>query len=69
MTKQIQEAFIVDTTHATANKLRGMFRDIRPGDLALLGISWNGGKVVGLPQGELMKCGVSVADWVVEGRR
>lgn len=70
MTKQIQEAYIVSGMHTPASKAsHGMLRNIRPDDLAQLGISWNGGKVVGLPQGELMPYGVSVADWVVEGRR
>ncbi len=30
--------------------------------------SGNGGRVVGLPRGELLPPGVSVADWVVKGR-
>lgn len=39
-------------------------------DLAALpGISWNGGKVVGLPQGETLPVGVKLADWVAEDRR
>ncbi len=33
------------------------------------GISWNGGKAVGLARGESMPVGVSLADWVVEDRR
>lgn len=32
-------------------------------------ISWNGGKVVGLPRGEVLPVGVSLADWVAEDRR
>ena len=40
------------------------------GDLAALpGISWNGGKVAGLPRGEALRVGVSLADWVAEDRR
>ena len=71
MSKQIQDAYRVATTRAPASKSPcGMFRNIRPDDFARLGISWSGGKVVGLPHGELMPYGVSVADWVVEeGRR
>ncbi len=33
------------------------------------GISWNGGKVAGLPRGETLSVGVSLSDWVVEDRR
>lgn len=33
------------------------------------GISWNGGKAVGLPRGESLPVGVSLADWVAEDRR
>jgi len=33
------------------------------------GISWNGGKAAGLPRGEAMPTGVSLADWVAEDRR
>ena len=33
------------------------------------GISWNGGKAVGLPRGEAMPVGVSLAAWVAEDRR
>ena len=34
------------------------------------GISWNGGgKAVGLPRGEVLPVGVSLADWVAEDRR
>lgn len=33
------------------------------------GISWNGGKVVGLARGESMAAGVSLADRVAEDRR
>lgn len=33
------------------------------------GISWNGGKVAGLPRGEALPVGASLADWVVEDRR
>lgn len=33
------------------------------------GISWNGGKAVGLPRGEALPVGVSLADWVAEDRR
>ena len=33
------------------------------------GISWNGGKVIGLPRGEALPVGVSLADWVTEDRR
>ncbi len=33
------------------------------------GISWNGGKAVGLARGEVMPVGVSLADWVAEDRR
>ena len=33
------------------------------------GISWNGGKVAGLPRGEAMPDGTSLADWVAEDRR
>ena len=33
------------------------------------GISWNGGKAVGLARGELLPDGVSLADWVAEDRR
>ncbi len=40
------------------------------GDLAALpGITWNGGKAVGLPRGEALPVGVSLADWVAEDRR
>ena len=40
------------------------------GDLATQpGISWNGGKVAGLPRGEALPVGVSLADWVAEDRR
>ena len=41
------------------------------GDLAAQpGISWNGGsKAAGLPRGEAMPAGVSMADWVAEDRR
>ena len=42
-------------------------------DLSLLarqpGISWNGGKPGGLPRGESLPRGVSLADWVSEDRR
>ena len=33
------------------------------------GISWNGGKASGLPRGEVLPVGVSLADWVTEDRR
>jgi len=33
------------------------------------GITWNGGKVAGLPRGEVLPASVSVADWVAEDRR
>ena len=33
------------------------------------GISWNGGKAVGLPRGEALPVGGSLADWVAEDRR
>ena len=33
------------------------------------GISWNGGKASGLPRGEALPVGVSLADWVTEDRR
>lgn len=33
------------------------------------GISWNGGKAVGLPRGEALPIGVSLSDWVAEDRR
>ena len=33
------------------------------------GISWNGGKAVGLPRGETLPDGVSLSDWVAEDRR
>ena len=33
------------------------------------GISWNGGKAVGLPRGEALPVGVSLADWIAEDRR
>ena len=33
------------------------------------GISWNGGKPVGLPRGEALPVGVSLSDWVAEDRR
>jgi len=33
------------------------------------GISWNGGKVAGLPRGEKLPGGVSLSDWVAEDRR
>jgi prevent-host-death family protein len=33
------------------------------------GISWNGGKAVGLPRGEKLPVGVSLSDWVAEDRR
>lgn len=33
------------------------------------GISWNGGKAVGLPRGEALPVGVSLADWVAKDRR
>ena len=33
------------------------------------GISWNGGKAVGLARGESLPDGVSLADWVAEDRR
>lgn len=33
------------------------------------GISWNGGKAVGLPRGEKLPAGVSLSDWVSEDRR
>lgn len=36
---------------------------------ALPGISWNGGKVAGLPRGETLPVGVGLADWVAEDRR
>jgi len=40
------------------------------GDLAAQpGITWNGGKAVGLPRGEALPVGVSLADWVAEDRR
>ena len=35
----------------------------------LPGIRWNGGKPVGLPQGESMRKGVSLSAWVKQGRR
>lgn len=35
----------------------------------LPGIRWNGGKPVGLPQGESMRKGVSLSTWVKQGRR
>jgi len=39
-------------------------------DLAALpGISWNGGKAVGLARGEKLPVGVSLSDWVAEDRR
>jgi len=48
MTKQIQEACIVVATRTpVGNAPRGMFSNTRSDDLARLGISWNGGKVVG----------------------
>ena len=33
------------------------------------GISWSGGKVIGLPRGEALPVGVSLSDWVSEDRR
>ena len=33
------------------------------------GITWNGGKAAGLPRGEAMPVGVSLAEWVAEDRR
>ncbi|MDZ4255671.1 MAG: type II toxin-antitoxin system prevent-host-death family antitoxin [Sulfuritalea sp.] len=33
------------------------------------GISWNGGRAVGLPRGEALPVGMSLADWVAEDRR
>lgn len=40
------------------------------GDLAAQpGISWNGGKAVGLLRGEKLPVGVSLSDWVAEDRR
>ena len=40
------------------------------GDLAAQpGISWNGGKATGLPRGEALPVGVSLADWVAQDRR
>lgn len=33
------------------------------------GITWNGGKAVGLPRGEALPVGVSLAEWVAEDRR
>lgn len=37
---------------------------------AQAGISWDGGgKAVGLPRGEMLPVGVSLADWVAEDRR
>ena len=40
------------------------------GDLAAQpGISWNGGKVFGLPRGEALPVSASLADWVAEDRR
>lgn len=33
------------------------------------GISWSGGKPIGLPRGEALPAGVSLADWVAEDRR
>ncbi len=70
MTKQVQEAYIIAATRTPVGKApRGMFRNTHPDDLARLGISWNGGRVVGLARGELLPIGVSVADLVVEGRR
>jgi hypothetical protein len=44
-------------------------RNAPPHELARLGLAWNGGKAVGLPRGELMPTGVSVADFVIEDRR
>lgn len=35
----------------------------------LHGTHWNGGKPVGLPRGEIMPMGVTLADWVAEDRR
>ncbi len=35
----------------------------------LPGVQWNGGKPVGLPKGETMRKGVSLAAWVNEDRR
>lgn len=35
----------------------------------LHGTNWNGGKPVGLPRGEIMPTGVSLADWIAEDRR
>lgn len=70
MSKQIQEAYIVATPRTLASKASlETLRNAHPDDLARLGVSWNGGKAVGLPQGELMPVGVSVADMVVEARR
>ena len=37
--------------------------------MAQPGISWNGGKPVGLPRGEVLPVGVSLSDWVAEDRR
>jgi prevent-host-death family protein len=40
------------------------------GDLAAQpGITWNGGKPVGLARGEALPTGVSLSDWVSEERR
>ena len=40
------------------------------GDLAAQpGISWNGGKAVGLPRGEALPEGISLSGWVAEDRR
>jgi antitoxin (DNA-binding transcriptional repressor) of toxin-antitoxin stability system len=33
------------------------------------GISWNGGKVAGLPRGEVMPEGIALSVWVEKGRR
>ncbi len=36
---------------------------------ALPGVTWNGGKAVGLARAESLPVGVSLADWVAEDRR
>ncbi|OGS94312.1 MAG: hypothetical protein A3H31_02580 [Gallionellales bacterium RIFCSPLOWO2_02_FULL_57_47] len=70
MSKQIQETCDIAAPHTPAGKASlEALRNAHPDDLARLGISWNGGKAVGLSRGELLPVGVNLADLVIEDRR
>ncbi|MGC2458899.1 MAG: type II toxin-antitoxin system prevent-host-death family antitoxin [Gallionellaceae bacterium] len=64
------ETVIINIHNRPVAQIVPIKRQTALGDLAAQpGISWNGGKVAGLPRGEALPVGVSLGDWVAEDRR